>query len=316
MAPFQSMFLRRGLLVLLAAASASASGAAPIVQLDAWGRDSIRVRIAPPGGAIVEPPLQALLTPGPPPSPASRRSALGLANGDLQVTFDAATGFINASRVSDGAALLVTNSIAFGPPAAYSRAGSVSSTITFAGHGPSERIYGMGEHRTGTVQQMPFSQLFQTSGDYGISHGSDSLIPYYGSSLGYGFLWNLPSFGFVNLSASGLLWASNASLNIDFWVTVSTAGVEPFTNMLGKMVDVVGHAPLMPFYATGFIQCKDRYRNQSQLLAVANGYAQRGLPVSVLVVDWMHWSNMGDWTFNPTCWCVALRRRATWSASI
>jgi alpha-glucosidase (family GH31 glycosyl hydrolase) len=39
--------------------------------------------------------------------------------------------------------------------------------------------------------------------------------------------------------------------------------------ILNKMVDAVGHAPTMPYYATGFIQCKDRYRNQSQILDVA-----------------------------------------------
>ena len=49
-------------------------------------------------------------------------------------------------------------------------------------------------------------------------------------------------------------------------------------------------------------QCKNRYRNQSQLLEVARGYVDRGLPISTIVIDWHHWPNMGDWEFKPQCW--------------
>ena len=66
----------------------------------------------------------------------------------------------------------------------------------------------------------------------------------------------------------------------DFWITTTSAsaapGSSPYAGLLHHMVDAVGHAPQMPYYATGFVQCKDRYRNQSQLLAVANGYASAG----------------------------------------
>jgi hypothetical protein len=48
---------------------------------------------------------------------------------------------------------------------------------------------------------------------YPDSHGGDVSIPYYGSSLGYGFLWNLPSYGWVNITEDELGWFSNATLN-------------------------------------------------------------------------------------------------------
>jgi alpha-glucosidase (family GH31 glycosyl hydrolase) len=35
---------------------------------------------------------------------------------------------------------------------------------------------------------------------------------------------------------------------------------------------------------------------------VARGYVSRGLPISTIVIDWKHWVNIGDWTFNPACW--------------
>jgi alpha-D-xyloside xylohydrolase len=214
-------------------------------------------------------------------------------------------GLITATRVSDGAVLLQQVGLAWGPPAVGSRPNSSSVTVAFAGT-PGELVYGLGEHRTGTVQQMPFFRLFQDVQYYPISHGGESMVSWYSSSRGYGFLWNLPSYGWVNLTNAQLAWHSNATMNADFWVTTlpptSDPAVSPHALLLHNMVDVVGHAPAAPYYATGFIQCKDRYRNQTQLMDVARGYVSRGLPISTIVIDWQHWVNMGDWTLNPACW--------------
>ena len=182
-------------------------------------------------------------------------------------------------------------------------------TVTFDGH-VDERVYGLGEHKTGTVNQMPYFKLFQTSQWYPVSHGGDVSIPLYTSSIGYAFVWNSPSYGFVNLTTDALTWYSNATMNVDFWIattpapasTASSTRTSPFAALLSSAMGVLGHAPAMPWYATGFIQCKDRYRNQSQLLDVARGYVDRGLPISTIVIDWHHWENMGDWTFKPQCW--------------
>jgi hypothetical protein len=42
------------------------------------------------------------------------------------------------------------------------------------------------EHRTGTVDQMPYSKQFYQSQMYPLSHGADVSIPWMASSLGYG----------------------------------------------------------------------------------------------------------------------------------
>ena len=124
------------------------------------------------------------------------------------------------------------------------------------------------------------------------------------SSIGYGFLWNLPSYGNLSISPENTTWFSEASQNVDFWITTTPAATStsPYATLLRQFVDVVGHAPPMPFYSTGFIQSKNRYRTQAQLLEVgliviqliqlfqvAEGYIARKLPISVIVVDFFHW---------------------------
>ena len=44
----------------------------------------------------------------------------------------------------------------------------------------------------------------------------------------------------------------------------------------------------LPEWATGFWQCKLRYRSQAELLEAARGYAARGLPLSAIVIDYLH----------------------------
>ena len=65
--------------------------------------------------------------------------------------------------------------------------------------------------------------------------------------------------------------------------------------------DAVGHSLPMPLAASGFWMSKNRYRNQTQVLEVARGFKARGLPLSVLVIDYLHWVSLGDDSFNPHC---------------
>ena len=280
-----------------------ANSAYGTVQLDAWGADAIRVRIAPPGAPIVNPPIMALL---PEPrlngrcqdvSSGANPASPFLTQGNLNISISSGTGYITATRVSDGVVLLQQTIGAWGTPAPGSRPLAVSATVGFTGLRADERIYGLGEHADGLVARTNFSMVWHTE------NNGDVFIPFYASSTGYAFLWNLPGYGSFDASQGGVSWHANAAQNVDFWVSAPPATTtNALADLLGGYADAVGHAPVMPEYATGFWQSKNRYRNQSQLLDVAAGYASRGLPLSVIVIDYLSWVTLGDWTFNAACW--------------
>lgn len=50
---------------------------------------------------------------------------------------------------------------------------------------------------------------------------------------------------------------------------------------------LTGIAHMLPKAAYGYIQSKAIYPTRDQLLAVANGYRERRLPLDVLVVDFL-----------------------------
>ena len=58
----------------------------------------------------------------------------------------------------------------------------------------------------------------------------------YMSSVGYGFLWNLPSYGSVSITPENISWFSEASQNVDFWVTTIPATTKGMDNCLSILV--------------------------------------------------------------------------------
>ena len=81
-----------------------------------------------------------------------------------------------------------------------------------------------------------------------------------------------------------------------------------YTSLLHQYADATGHAPLLPDTVTGFWQSKMRYRSTDELLDVAQGYLDRNINLSVIVIDFYSWTKFGDFQFNPVCWPVSPRR--------
>jgi alpha-D-xyloside xylohydrolase len=76
----------------------------------------------------------------------------------------------------------------------------------------------------------------------------------------------------------------------------------------GNMDDVIagyraltGKAPILPKWAYGFWQSRQRYETQDQLLDVLHQYRKRGLPLDNIVQDWLYWpqDQWGCQCFDP-----------------
>lgn len=63
---------------------------------------------------------------------------------------------------------------------------------------------------------------------------------------------------------------------------------------------VTGKAPMMPKWAMGFWQSRQRYTNQEELLGVVREYRKREIPLDNIVLDWQYWpiDKWGDHQFD------------------
>ena len=69
-------------------------------------------------------------------------------------------------------------------------------------------------------------------------------------------------------------------------------GPEP-SQVIAQYRELTGAAPLLPRWAYGFWQCRERYSSQQQILDTAAEFRKRQIPVDVLVQDWQYWGKYG-----------------------
>lgn len=154
-----------------------------------------------------------------------------------------------------------------------------------------EKIYGMGQY------QQSFLDLKGCVIE--LAHrNSQASVPFMISNKGYGFLWNNPAIGKVTFGKNLTEWIANSTGQIDYWITVGNEPAEIEQNY----ASVTGKVPMMPEYGMGFWQCKLRYQTQDEIMEIARGYKEREIPISVIVVDYFHWPNQGDWKFDLEYW--------------
>ena len=167
--------------------------------------------------------------------------------------------------------------------------GTWRARVTFCPN-DNEHFYGLGHEPTG---------CFDLKGcSVDLRHlNTKCSIPFVYSSLGYGFLWNLPSTGQCELTRNHTRWTSDSTEQIDY--VVIAGNPREVSNMLA---DLTGHAPVMPHWASGFWQSRLRYETQDEVLSVAQKYKELGIPLSVIVIDYFHWTEQGDYKFDPEYW--------------
>ncbi len=57
---------------------------------------------------------------------------------------------------------------------------------------------------------------------------------------------------------------------------------------------ITGKAPMMPKWAMGLWQCRERYKTQDELLGVVKEFRKRNIPLDNIVQDWFYWRE-DDW---------------------
>jgi alpha-D-xyloside xylohydrolase len=264
------------------------------VQIEPWGRDSLRVRSTISAGIRTD--LLSVLLP---PAETHAQITIGaegatIRNGAISATVSL-EGIIRFSNTAGDTELLAEEPPVHAtrlPPRAFKAVHSdlFHLEVRFRAY-DDERLYGLGQHQHGRLDQKGCTIDL-------IQRNTEVSIPFLFSSRGYGFLWHNPGIGRVELGYNTTRWVAEATPQLDYWIT---AGATP-TEIMEHYADATGHTPGFPPWATGFWQSKLRYRTQDELLSVAREYKKRGLPLAVMVVDFFHWTLQGEWRFDPELW--------------
>jgi len=303
------------------------------VKIESHGDNGVRVRAVRTGGSFKDSPdiISALLPPAAnadadvncstivhdSSQQATPAALLSVTSGNLKAAVGS-DGKLAFTRISDNTLLLAEKTVRVLQPTITtpSLPGFDSLAMVFNAV-KGERMYGLGQHaafdwdktfpKNGQLDQKNLpAMLFEP-------HDGDVTIPVTHSSLGYVFLSNLPSTGAVEFNETGSYWLHSTVLQMDIWVATTADSpphaISPWQQLQLAYADATGHAPVWPEWTTGFWQCKLRYANQSQIMAVANEYVKRDIPISLIIIDFFSWNDpvkkintIGDETLPASCW--------------
>jgi alpha-D-xyloside xylohydrolase len=64
-------------------------------------------------------------------------------------------------------------------------------------------------------------------------------------------------------------------------------------NVIANYRNLSGNVPMLPLWAYGFWQCRERYTSGNHLVETIKEFRRRNLPVDVIVQDWQYWGKYG-----------------------
>lgn len=159
-----------------------------------------------------------------------------------------------------------------------------------------EHDYGLGQNQQGFLDRR--GHVIECAHDYDARSGQSVCVPFLVTNKGYGLIWDNPSKTTVSLGFSHQnSFKSQVGQRVSFFVIAGN-----YDAIYRGYRLITGDVPMLPKSAYGYIQCKQRYSTQDELMAVAKGYRDRGLPIDDLVVDWFTYTRMGEMDMDPKAW--------------
>lgn len=143
--------------------------------------------------------------------------------------------------------------------------------------GTDEQIYGFGQDEDGVLnKRYGTTYLFQ--------HNMIIPVPFFISSKGYGVLVDCSSLMKFNGDQDKAILTLECVKQVDLYVI--TGDVD---TIISGYRQLTGKASKMPDWVFGFMQSKESYKDQWELLEVAKKHREAGVPLDVVIQDWETW---------------------------
>lgn len=160
-----------------------------------------------------------------------------------------------------------------------------------------EHYFGLGQNQEGFLDLRGHS--VECAHNYTSAGGPNVCVPFVITNKGYAILWDNPSKTRVDFAFNETTrWTSQVGQRVSFFVITGATTDDLYRGYR----TLTGSTPMLPKSAYGYIQCKQRYTSQAELLAAAHGYRDRHLPSDVMVVDWFYFTKMGQMDMDPKFW--------------
>ncbi|HEY1872594.1 MAG TPA: TIM-barrel domain-containing protein, partial [Chitinophagaceae bacterium] len=92
--------------------------------------------------------------------------------------------------------------------------------------------------------------------------------------------------------------SSEAAKNIDYYFVYG----KDIDEIIGGYRYLTGKAPIVPKWALGFWQSRERYKTQNEILSTVKTFRDKNIPLDNIVMDWQYWKpdEWGSQEFDPS----------------
>ena len=168
--------------------------------------------------------------------------------------------------------------------------------------GPDEHFYGTGERGTDLDRRGQAFDCYNTqAGGYATPLSTMNInVPFVASTNGYGIFFDNTYRGRFDIGATdGSVMTYRAEGGT---LTYYILAAPSLRGELERYTWLTGRQPLPPRWAFGYIQSKNRYRDEEEALSVVRSIREKGFPCDAIVLDLRWFSAMGDLRWDSTAW--------------
>ncbi|HLP06198.1 MAG TPA: TIM-barrel domain-containing protein [Paludibacter sp.] len=146
-----------------------------------------------------------------------------------------------------------------------------------------EPIYGLGQQQNGRL-----NQRYQRNN---LENGNTRVcIPFFQSLKGYGIFWDsyAPTLFTDNVQETSFESLGDAA---DYYFMYGGDA----NGVVAQMRDLTGQVPMLPLWGFGYLQSRERYKTQDELVGVVDKYRSLKVPLDGIIQDWQYWGADSMW---------------------
>jgi alpha-D-xyloside xylohydrolase len=250
------------------------------LEIQFYSPEMVRIIKTPDGTVSQKESLSVIKQPEKVPfAVASKNNLIHLKSEKLEVVVDATDGHIAFNPINETAFLTEKANTT-----KFSRAGNGFKVGQAFLLDKEEAIYGLGQHQTGKMNQRNQKLMLQQV-------NMNICIPFFQSIKGYGLFWDNYSSTVFTDDEQETSFASEVGDEVDYYVMYGST----MDGVIACMRDLTGQAPLYPLWAHGYLQSKERYVSQEELVGVVRQYRELHVPIDGIIQDWQYWGDNAHW---------------------
>ena len=146
-----------------------------------------------------------------------------------------------------------------------------------------EGIYGLGQHEDGIYNYNGKKEyLYQTN--------MKITIPFLISSKNYGVFIDTETSMIFDSEKEKMTFILDTTNELSYYVIIG----ENFEEIIKLLRNLTGRTPMLPRWAYGYIQSKERYNSSEELIDTVLKFKRAHIPIDCIVQDWYTWKE-GLW---------------------